>query len=36
MVDTTVAEFGRLDVLVNNAAVTFIGDIDIAQHRTTS
>jgi NAD(P)-dependent dehydrogenase (short-subunit alcohol dehydrogenase family) len=33
MVDTTVAELGRLDVLVNNAAVTFIGDIDIPQHR---
>jgi NAD(P)-dependent dehydrogenase (short-subunit alcohol dehydrogenase family) len=33
MVDTTVAALGRLDVLVNNAAVTFIGDIDIPQHR---
>jgi len=33
MVDTTVAELGRLDVLVNNAAVTFIGDIDISQSR---
>jgi len=33
MVDTTVVELGRLRVLVNNAAVTFIGDIDIPQHR---
>jgi NAD(P)-dependent dehydrogenase (short-subunit alcohol dehydrogenase family) len=29
MVATTVAAFGRLDVLVNNAAVTFVGDLDI-------
>ena len=33
MVERTVAELGRLDVLVNNAAVTFVGDIDIPQHR---
>ncbi len=33
MVDTTVVKLGRLDVLVNNAAVTFVGDIDISQHR---
>jgi citronellol/citronellal dehydrogenase len=33
MVDTTVAELGRLDVLVNNAAVTFVGDLDIPLHR---
>ena len=33
MIETTVAELGRLDVLINNAAVTFIGDIDIPQHR---
>src|SRR5688500_15634552 len=33
MVDTTVTELGRLDVLINNAAVTFIGDVDIPQHR---
>lgn len=29
MVATTVAELGRLDVLVNNAAVTFVGDLDL-------
>ena len=29
MVAATVAHFGRLDVLVNNAAVTFVGDLDI-------
>ena len=29
MVATTVDHFGRLDVLVNNAAVTFVGDLDI-------
>jgi len=33
MVATTVAHFGRLDILVNNAAVTFVGDIDIAPSR---
>jgi citronellol/citronellal dehydrogenase len=29
MVATTVQHFGGLDVLVNNAAVTFVGDVDI-------
>ena len=29
MVGTTVDRLGRLDVLVNNAAVTFVGDLDI-------
>jgi len=29
MVATTVERCGRLDVLVNNAAVTFVGDLDI-------
>jgi len=29
MVARTVARLGRLDVLVNNAAVTFVGDLDI-------
>lgn len=33
MVDDTVNELGRLDVLINNAAVTFVGDLDIPQHR---
>ncbi len=33
MVDTTVAELGRLDVLVNNAAVTFVGDLDVPERR---
>jgi NAD(P)-dependent dehydrogenase (short-subunit alcohol dehydrogenase family) len=29
MVAHTVEHFGRLDVLVNNAAITFVGDLDI-------
>lgn len=33
MVDTTVAKLGRLDILVNNAAVTFVGDLDIPMKR---
>ena len=33
MVATTVDHFGRLDVLVNNAAVTFVGDLDIPLKR---
>jgi citronellol/citronellal dehydrogenase len=33
MVGTTVDELGRLDILVNNAAVTFVGDLDIALRR---
>ena len=33
MVERTAAELGRLDVLVNNAAVTFIGDLDIPVRR---
>ena len=28
-----VEHFGRLDILVNNAAITFIGDLDIPLHR---
>src|SRR2546426_6375486 len=33
MVESTIAHFGRLDVLVNNAAITFAGDIDLAMKR---
>jgi citronellol/citronellal dehydrogenase len=33
MVEATVESFGRLDVLVNNAAVTFVGDLDIPLKR---
>jgi NAD(P)-dependent dehydrogenase (short-subunit alcohol dehydrogenase family) len=33
MVATTVAHFGRLDALVNNAAITFVGDLDIPLRR---
>jgi citronellol/citronellal dehydrogenase len=29
MVETTAGHFGRLDVLVNNAAITFVGDLNI-------
>src|SRR3954469_19843841 len=29
MVDTTIATYGRVDVLVNNAAITFPGDIEL-------
>jgi len=33
MVDDTVARFGRVDILVNNAAITFPGDIELAMKR---
>ena len=33
MVARTVDHFGRLDVLVNNAAITFVGDLDIGLQR---
>jgi citronellol/citronellal dehydrogenase len=33
MVAGTVDHFGRLDILVNNAAITFVGDLDIPLHR---
>ncbi len=33
LVDETVARFGRVDVLVNNAAITFPGDIDLPMKR---
>lgn len=33
MVATTVEQLGGLDIVVNNAAITFVGDIDIPQSR---
>jgi NAD(P)-dependent dehydrogenase (short-subunit alcohol dehydrogenase family) len=33
MVARTVDHFGRIDVLINNAAITFIGDLDIPLNR---
>jgi NAD(P)-dependent dehydrogenase (short-subunit alcohol dehydrogenase family) len=33
MVARTVEHFGRIDILVNNAAITFIGDLDIPLSR---
>ncbi|WP_236795478.1 SDR family NAD(P)-dependent oxidoreductase [Amycolatopsis sp. GM8] len=33
MVRATAEHFGRIDVLVNNAAVTFVGDLGIPLHR---
>ena len=33
MVERTVEHFGRVDVLVNNAAITFVGDLDIPLSR---
>jgi citronellol/citronellal dehydrogenase len=33
MISETVAHFGRLDVLVNNAAITFPGDLDVPRKR---
>ncbi len=33
MVEQTAAHFGRLDALVNNAAITFVGDLDIPLKR---
>ena len=36
MVATAIDHFGRLDVLVNNAAITFPGDLDVPLNATTS
>jgi NAD(P)-dependent dehydrogenase (short-subunit alcohol dehydrogenase family) len=33
MVDTAVERFGRIDILVNNAAITFPGDVDLPMKR---
>ena len=33
MVDRTVSHFGRLDLLVNNAAITFVGDLTMPTKR---
>jgi citronellol/citronellal dehydrogenase len=33
MVERTVAHFGRLDLLVNNAAITFVGDLNMPTKR---
>ncbi|HEX5616361.1 MAG TPA: SDR family NAD(P)-dependent oxidoreductase [Acidimicrobiia bacterium] len=33
MVDATVARYGRVDILVNNAAITFPGDLDLPMKR---
>jgi NAD(P)-dependent dehydrogenase (short-subunit alcohol dehydrogenase family) len=33
MVRATVDHFGRLDLLVNNAAITFVGDLDVPMKR---
>ncbi len=33
MVERTVEHFGRVDLLVNNAAITFVGDLDIPLSR---
>jgi NAD(P)-dependent dehydrogenase (short-subunit alcohol dehydrogenase family) len=33
MVDRTAEHFGGLEILINNAAITFVGDLDIPLHR---
>jgi NAD(P)-dependent dehydrogenase (short-subunit alcohol dehydrogenase family) len=33
MVGTVAEHFGRLDILINNAAITFVGDLDIPLRR---
>lgn len=33
VIDATVERYGKLDVLVNNAAITFVGDLDIPIRR---
>ena len=33
MVERTAEHFGTVDILVNNAAITFVGDIDIPLRR---
>src|SRR5262245_14497639 len=33
MIERTLAHFGRLDILINNAAITFVGDLELPMKR---